>query len=190
MQAIILPVGQFIYNIFFHPLADFPGPLLWRGSNIPKMVSQVRGTIHFRMLEFHQQYGPVVRLAPGELTYTTATAVKEIYGNRSGRKLMGPQSSLGANENTMFGATSFLWLEDHKEHARHRKIVGQMFSEASLKAQEPLVLGCASLLMQRFRERASRGEVIDMWAWFNYYTFVSDAPLPLGLRIKCRGSAK
>lgn len=130
------------------------------------------------MLEFHQQYGPVVRLAPGELTYTSATAAKEIYGNRGGRKLMPPQSSLGANEKTMFGATSFLWLEDHKEHARHRKIVGQMFSEASLKAQEPLVLGFAALLMERFRERASRGEVIDMWAWFNYYTFVSDHFFP------------
>lgn len=136
------------------------------------MICQIRGTIHWRMLEFHQHYGPVVRLAPGELTYTTATAVKEIYSNRSG-KPMPPQSSLGTNEKTMFGATSFLWLEDHKEHARHRKIVGQMFSDASLKAQEPLVLGFAALLMQRFRERASRGEVVDMWAWFNYYTFVS-----------------
>lgn len=136
------------------------------------MVSQVRGTIHFKMLEFHQQYGPVVRLAPGELTYTTATAVKEIYGNRNGRKLMPPQSSLGSNEKTMFGATSFIWLESHKEHSRHRKILSQGFSDASLKAQEPMVVGYATLLIQRLRERASKGEVIDMWAWFNYYTFV------------------
>ncbi|POS76855.1 isotrichodermin C-15 hydroxylase [Diaporthe helianthi] len=183
--AILLPLAQFIYNVFFHPLAKFPGPLLWRGSNIPKMVSQIRGTIHWRMLEFHQQYGPVVRLAPGELTYTTATAVKEIYGNRSGKKLFPPQSSLGGNEKTMFGATSFLWLQDHKEHARHRKIVGQMFSESSLKAQEPLVLGYAALLMQRFRERASRGEVIDMWSWFNYYTFDIIGDLVFGESFAC-----
>lgn len=148
------------------------------------MVSQIRGTIHFRMLEFHQQYGPVVRLAPGELTYTTATAARDIYGSRGGRKLMGPQSSLGANEKTMFGATSFLWLEDHKEHARHRKIVGQMFSDSSLRAQEPLVLGYASLLVRRFRERAERGEVIDMWTWFNYYTFVCDHFFLTGLLIR------
>lgn len=151
------------------------------------MISQARGTIHFRMLEFHQQYGPVVRLAPGELTYTTATAVKDIYGGRSGRKLMGPQSSLGTNEKATFGATSFLWLEDHKEHARHRKVVGQMFSESSLKAQEPLVLGYATLLMRRFRERAERGEVVDMWAWFNFYTFVCDHFLRLDLLIQSLG---
>ncbi|KAJ0122747.1 isotrichodermin c-15 hydroxylase [Diaporthe amygdali] len=149
------------------------------------MVSQVRGTIHFKMLEFHQQYGPVVRLAPGELTYTTATAVKEIYGNRNGRKLMPPQSSLGSNEKTMFGATSFIWLESHKEHSRHRKILSQGFSDASLKAQEPMVVGYATLLIQRLRERASKGEVIDMWAWFNYYTFDIIGDLVFGESFGC-----
>ncbi|KAI3399766.1 hypothetical protein diail_5562 [Diaporthe ilicicola] len=183
--AFVLPLGQFIYNIHFHPLAKFPGPLLWRGSNIPKMISQVRGTIHLKMLEFHQQYGPVVRLAPGELTYVTATALKEIYGNRNGRKLMPPQSSLGTNEKTMFGATSFIWLESHKEHSRHRKILAQGFSDASLKAQEPMVLGYANLLTQRFRERAKRGEVIDMWAWFNYYTFDIIGDLVFGEPFGC-----
>lgn len=169
---------QFIYNVYFHPLASFPGPLLWRGSNIPKIISQVQGTVHYRMLEFHQRYGPVVRLAPNELTYTTASAIKEIYGNRGGKKLMPPQFSLGTHEKTMFGATSFIWLESHQEHHRHRKILAQGFSDASLKAQEPVVLGYAKLLMQRLRERAARGEVVDMWAWFNYYTFVSHASLP------------
>ncbi|KAL2272470.1 hypothetical protein FJTKL_06536 [Diaporthe vaccinii] len=182
---IVLFLVHFIYNVFFHPLADYPGPLFWRGSNIPKMISQVQGTLHFRMLEHHKQYGTVVRLAPGELTYTTGTAAKEIYGNRSGRKLMSPQSSLGANEKKMFGATSFLWLEDHKEHARHRKIIGQMFSDASLKAQESLVLRFADLLMQRFRETAVRGEVIDMWAWFNYYTFDIIGDLVFGEPFGC-----
>ena len=125
------------------------------------------------MLEFHQKYGSVVRLAPDELTYTTATALKEIYGNRGGKKPMPPQFSLGTHEKKMFGATSFIWLESHQEHYHHRKILAQGFSDASLKAQEPIVMGHAALMMQRLRERAARGEVVDMWAWFNYFTFVS-----------------
>ncbi|KAI7781461.1 isotrichodermin c-15 hydroxylase [Diaporthe eres] len=48
------------------------------------------------MLLFRHQHSPVVRLAPRELTYTTAIAVKEIYGNRSGREAVAPQSSLGS----------------------------------------------------------------------------------------------
>lgn len=126
------------------------------------------------MLEFHEQYGPVVRLAPGELTYTTDSALKEIYGNRGGKKPMPPQFSLGTHEKEMFGATSFIWLEAHNEHHRHRKMLAQGFSDQSLKAQEPTVLAYAELMMERFRERAARGEVVDMWAWFNFYTFVSD----------------
>lgn len=169
--AIALSICQFIYNVYFHPLACFPGPLLWRGSNIPKIISQVRGTVHYRMLEFHEKYGPVVRLAPNELTYTTATALKEIYGNRSGKKPMPPQFSLGTHEKNMFGATSFIWLESQQEHHRHRRILAQGFSDASLKAQEPTIQEHTALLMERFRERAARGEVVDMWAWFNFFTF-------------------
>lgn len=125
------------------------------------------------MLEFHEKYGPVVRLAPNELTYTTATALKEIYGNRSGKKPMPPQFSLGTHEKNMFGATSFIWLESQQEHHRHRRILAQGFSDASLKAQEPTIQEHTALLMERFRERAARGEVVDMWAWFNFFTFVS-----------------
>ncbi|KUI70621.1 Isotrichodermin C-15 hydroxylase [Cytospora mali] len=169
--AITLSLGQFIYNIYFHPLAHFPGPLLWRGSNLPKIISQLQGNIHHRMLEFHQQYGPVVRLAPNELTYTTATALKEIYGNRNGKKPMPPQFSLGSHEKKMFGATSFIWLESHQEHHHHRRIFAQSFSDNSLKAQEPVIQGYTTLMMERFRERAARGEAIDLWAWFNFYTF-------------------
>lgn len=169
-----LSIGQFIYNVHFHPLAHFPGPLLWRGSNVPKMINQLRGTIHYRMLELHEKYGPVVRLAPNELTYTTATALREIYGNRSGKKPMPPQFSLGTHERAMFGATSFIWLESHQEHQRHRRILAQGFSDASLKTQEPVVQAYTTLLMERFRERAARGEVVDMWAWFNFFTFVSE----------------
>lgn len=137
------------------------------------------------MLQFHETYGPVVRLAPNELTYTSATALREIYGNRGGKKSMPPQAALGKNDKRMFGATSFTWLESHSEHMRHRKILSTSFSETSLKAQEPIILDYVSLLTKRFRERASKGEVIDIWAWFNYLTFDIIGDLTFGEPFDC-----
>lgn len=166
-------------------MAGFPGPKLYGGSNIPKMIQQLRGNIHDKMLELHQQYGPVVRLAPNELTYTSATALKEIYGNRGGKSLMPPQVSLGKNDEKMFGATSFVWLESHAEHQRHRKILATSFSESSLKAQEPIIMGYADLLTERLREHASRGDVVDLWAWFNYLTFDIIGDLTFGEPFDC-----
>lgn len=148
------------------------------------MIQQVRGNVHNTMLELHEQYGPVVRLAPNELTYTSATALKEIYGSRGGKQ-MPPQTSLGKHDEKMFGATSFIWLESHAEHLRHRKILATAFSEASLKAQEPIVLGYEALLVEQLRERAARGEVVDLWAWFNFLTFDIIGDLTFGEPFGC-----
>lgn len=165
-QLAALTISQFVYNVFFHPLAGFPGPLHYRGSELPKIFHQIRGDINDKLLEFHEKYGPVVRLAPGELTFTTSGAVRDIYEKNHG---LPPDESLGKRENSFFGATSLLWLADHNEHMRHRKVLSPSFSTASLDAQEPIITGYIDLLMQRFRERA--GQPIDMWAWFNYTTF-------------------
>lgn len=166
-------------------MARFPGPLLYGGSNLPKMLQQVQGNVHETMLELHEKYGPVVRLAPNELTYTSGPALRDIYGNRNGKKTMPPQAALGKNDARMFGATSFTWLESHTEHMRHRKILGASFSEASLKAQEPIILKYMSLLSRQLRERARKGEVVDVWAWFNYLTFDIIGDLTFGEPFDC-----
>lgn len=137
------------------------------------------------MLAMHQKYGPVVRLAPDELTYTSATAFKEIYNNRSGHKGMPPQSSLGKNDMKMFGATSFIWSESNSEHSKRRKILAKSFSETSLAAQEPIMIGYADLIVKKLRECAARGEVVDMWAWFNYLTFDIIGDLTFGEPFDC-----
>lgn len=192
-----------MYNIYFHPLAGFPGPKLYAGSNLPKMIQQVRGNVHGKMLELHQKYGPVVRLAPDELTYTSATALREIYGNRGGSSGSGgngggkkgggggggpmpPQTSLGRHDEKMFGATAFIWLVSHEEHLHHRRVLAPSFSDASLRAQEPIVLGHERLLAARLRERVARGDdVVDLWAWFNFLTFDVIGDLTFGEPFGC-----
>lgn len=147
------------------------------------MIQQIQGNVHETMLELHEKYGPVVRLAPNELTYTSASALKEIYGG--GKRTMPPQAALGSNDKRMFGATSFTWLESHTEHGRHRKILATSFSETSLKKQEPIVLKYTSMLSKQLRERASKGEVVDVWAWFNYLTFDIIGDLTFGEPFDC-----
>jgi hypothetical protein len=71
-QIVFIPVAGFIHDVYFHPLAGYPGPLLYRGSNIPKVVQQMEGDLTTKMHELHQIYGPVVRCAPNELSFITA----------------------------------------------------------------------------------------------------------------------
>lgn len=43
----------------------------------------MRGRASWKVRNLHVKYGPVVRIAPGELSYTTSSAWKKIYGQRN-----------------------------------------------------------------------------------------------------------
>ncbi|CAM1500429.1 Fc.00g095910.m01.CDS01 [Cosmosporella sp. VM-42] len=174
---------QFVYNVWFHPLAKYPGPILHRGSEIPKVIQQMRGTINSRLVDLHAKYGPVVRIAPGELTYITANAWKEIYGNKPGKGPLPPSHLYGMREKEFFGAFSLLWLEDHKQHARHRRIMAPAFSDQSLRSQEPVIRKYVDLFMLRMQENA--GNPVDLAAWFNFTTFDIIGDLAFGEPFGC-----
>lgn len=60
-------------------LAKLPGP---RYTAFTSLVLKYHEFTHGRRLyihRLHQKYGPVVRLAPDEVSFATADAVKEIY---------------------------------------------------------------------------------------------------------------
>jgi hypothetical protein len=73
-----------VYRIWLHPLSKYPGPPLWSTSRIPLSFYFIRGTLPYRIQELHNQYGPVVRIAPSELSYTTEDAWADIYGKQPG----------------------------------------------------------------------------------------------------------
>jgi hypothetical protein len=45
----------------FHPLYNFPGPILLRVSEIPMLYYALKGTRHVAVKRLHDQYGRVVR---------------------------------------------------------------------------------------------------------------------------------
>lgn len=61
----------------------FPGPTLWAASRLPWCWYQFHGRLNHQLLKLHVQYGHVVRVAPNELSFTSDTAWKTIYGQRS-----------------------------------------------------------------------------------------------------------
>lgn len=75
-----------IYNLFFHPLRNIPGPLLHRASIIPWSIQILRGTQMFETQKMHDRYGPIVRLSPNHVAFTDPRAWKGIYGSLVGHK--------------------------------------------------------------------------------------------------------
>ncbi|KAL8388156.1 hypothetical protein RB595_009417 [Gaeumannomyces hyphopodioides] len=72
-------LSKAIYNVYFHPLAGYPGPVAYRASEIPRLIQEVAGNTVHKWTELHAEYGPVVRIAPGQLSYISNDAWRDIY---------------------------------------------------------------------------------------------------------------
>lgn len=187
------PSAWFIYNIYLHPLAAFPGPLFYRGTGLGKISQQMRGNITNKLYELHQIYGPVVRIAPWELSYTSAQAWKDIYTSSANEKgvTKEPLPSMivyGADELEYFGAHSIMFQSTAADHSRHRRVLSPAFSDKALRDQEPTITKHVDMLIQRLGERA--GTPVDLLDWSNFVVFDIIGDLTFGEPFGCLEESK
>jgi hypothetical protein len=57
------------YNLYFHPLASYPGPKLAAATPLPWATAVFFRRISHWVHELHQKYGDIVRIGPNELSY-------------------------------------------------------------------------------------------------------------------------
>ncbi len=161
---ILLPVlyalSRAFFNIFLHPLRSYPGPFLWRVSQLPVDYHTFNGTIHREIARIHKRYGPEVRIAPGELSFTQAQAFKDILAHSPGKPEFGKAPvTLPPN-----GIASILQA-DKDPHSRYRRLLAHAFSEKGLRDQESHIVHYVDLLVDRLQEKAKDGQATDMVAW-------------------------
>lgn len=58
-----------IYGAFFGSLSKLPGPKLWAISRLPRMYMEWQGEEAAGVDALHKKYGPIVRLAPSEVSF-------------------------------------------------------------------------------------------------------------------------
>ncbi len=73
-----------IYQFLLHPLRRFPGPLWAKVSPIPLVLQCRKARRSEWVLEQHEKYGPVVRIAPNHISINKPEAVNQIYGHKTG----------------------------------------------------------------------------------------------------------
>ncbi|KAL8847977.1 MAG: hypothetical protein Q9221_006993 [Calogaya cf. arnoldii] len=61
------------------------GPRLRAAFQFPEAFSILGGKAYLDTKALHDQYGPVVRISPNQLSFITAGAWKDIYGLKSDR---------------------------------------------------------------------------------------------------------
>lgn len=72
-------LGLCIYRATLAPLSKLPGPWYSRFSDVVLMYKEFTAHRRVYIHELHKKFGPVVRLGPNEVSFTSVEALKEIY---------------------------------------------------------------------------------------------------------------
>ncbi|KAK0636812.1 cytochrome P450 [Bombardia bombarda] len=138
-------IGGVVYNLFFHPLRNFPGPLMHRALVIPFSVYWVSGKSIYNTQKLHEKYGPVVRLTPGHFSFCDSRAFKDMYGylptTNKGGSSPAPEMDKTRPFNRMFDALPLQILNAClDEHRAVRRALSHGFTETSLRQQEIYII--------------------------------------------------
>lgn len=169
------------YNRYLHPLRKYPGPLLWTCFRLRYVLSMNNGRLHQKLKEFHSNYGPVVRIAPNELSYADAQAWGDIYSGRSGDRLFLRNPTWFKKDDADEPQSIMSFLE--KDHARFRRAYAHSFSDKSLREQAPTIERYAGLFVEQLRSLPRRN--VDLTQWFNYFAFDVAGDLSFGESFDC-----
>ncbi|KAI4659907.1 uncharacterized protein J4E79_005709 [Alternaria viburni] len=123
-----------VYNVFFHPLAHFPGPWWATASYLAEFYYDVLqgGQYLKKVIQMHEKYGPLVRVNPDHLSLNDPFFYTEIYSG-AGRK-MNKHPELSQTV-----ATSVVSTKDHDLHRQRRGYIANMFSKKSISDLENVV---------------------------------------------------
>lgn len=154
------------YRVLLHPLAHIPGPTLAKFSGLWRDWRYIRGSWHDDILQVHQKYGRVVRIAPNEVSIVDADAVKRLYGHGH----FAPKTNWYAVFDQPVSGASLFSARDRDHHSYLRKRVASAYSMTSILKYEPYIQKCLTLLLDKLSEHCANGPV-DMSTWTNAFTY-------------------
>ncbi|KAL3459745.1 cytochrome P450 [Aspergillus heterothallicus] len=158
-----------VYRLYFHPLAKYPGPLLWRISILPSLYYAWTGDRHLVVDKLHKKYGKALRMEPNLVSICTPNAIKTMYG--PGTKFEKAMFyTRGPKEKQLL--VNLASTTDKTVHARKRRIISHAMSEAAIRSYEPTILNTIELFCKNLSDPSTfGGSYKNMSRWFSYLTY-------------------
>lgn len=159
------------YRLFFHPLANVPGPRIaaltiwwevyenvWKGGNLPfklKRLHEIYGPVtsppQWALLNYTNS-GPIIRISPNGVHIADPSAYERIYyvGTPFGKDEWYYQVA--------FGPATFFTTGDNAKHREGREPLGQFFSRRNVvgsmqKIVQAEVARCSQRIEKVIQER-------------------------------------
>ncbi|KIM92531.1 hypothetical protein OIDMADRAFT_107109 [Oidiodendron maius Zn] len=143
------------------PSSKVPGPWYSKWTSLILKYHWLSGTRSFYVQALHQEYGPVVRIAPDYVDFCDIDATKTIYSAKETfRKSAWYSDFVPVEEQNIFST------RDIDFHRRHRRLLGGPMSESSLKSMIPLVNARIELAITKMRDEMTTRGAADIYKWW------------------------
>lgn len=116
------------------PLSSLPGPWYSLFTSLPLKWAEFHTTRTPYIHKLHLRYGPVVRIAPNEVSFTSAAAVKEIYCSGGS----GYDKTEFYNLFTVYGRRTMFSTLDKDAHALRKRMLADRYANSNVTRGESI----------------------------------------------------
>ncbi|GJE99305.1 cytochrome P450 [Phanerochaete sordida] len=148
----------------FHPIAQYPGPVLAKVSKLYHVWVVSGGKQHLYLQELHERYGDIVRFGPNEVSIRDASCIMPVLGAQGM-----PKGSMYEGRHFWPKQHTLIGSRDPKEHQRRRRPWNRAFSGTALKEYNPMIQARVQELGDALAAR--RGQVVDLAEWIGFFTY-------------------
>lgn len=160
-----MTIIRLFYNVYIHKLSGIPGPKSWAATPIHYALSLRSGRHAQKLKDLHLRYGPVVRVAPDEVSLTCTSAWNIIYSG-AGSFPKSPRWYC-PRPNGEYG----IMASRNSDHPRFRRVFAPAFTDKALAGQDEMVTRHIDLLMQALDHASRNGTAVNMTHEIEYTTF-------------------
>ncbi|KAJ3578918.1 hypothetical protein NPX13_g1649 [Xylaria arbuscula] len=115
------------------------------------------------------RYGPIVRIGPNELAFSSPEAWRDIYGHKKVGEIEFPKYD-GTYHLFPHLPTSVI-NANREDHGALRRQLSHGFSDRSMREQEPIIGSYVDLLIKRLKDITKDEPIQNLRDWYNYTTF-------------------
>ncbi|PWA03433.1 hypothetical protein BB558_000405 [Smittium angustum] len=160
-------VYKAIYLAFFDPLRKVPGPWWSRFTVIPYAISRINGENARYSEKLHNEYGPVVRVAPTQVSISNLKDIKNVLAS-----YRYPKSA--EYDAIILKEPNVLTTTDEPRNRMRRRQIGPAFTFTGLETVEELILDTGTRsFKKKLIEIIENGDGVGEFNSFNFFQSIA-----------------
>ncbi|KAI1095697.1 benzoate 4-monooxygenase cytochrome P450 [Rostrohypoxylon terebratum] len=170
--CVVYTIIQCLHTRYRTGLSNIPGPFLASFSNLWKVLSVYRDEMPQKNIAVHRKYGPVVRIGPNHVSFSTPQALQIIHASRQAY----PKSDFYLLTSPPFEGKplpNLFSTQDVNYHASLKRLLGGLYTKAATLDLEPNIDRTLKLFLYKMQEHLEKDELasVDMSLWVHLFAF-------------------